>query len=335
MLRFHMIVLGLSTLIAVARCNFAEDYFRFKGTQTVTKQVDLEGVKTIEISVGSTDIAVVHGDQPQATFQIRKTCRAKDVKSGAELMAKVNLTIDKVDGVLKAEEVHEDKGVIGGFTKGWVSLDVTLTIPKGLDLRIKLGSGDVDINDFSGDLMVICGSGDISIGRIEGDADFVTGSGDIDLNEIKGDVRCRTGSGTVSLGMVDGNAWINTGSGDISVMDATGDLSVRTASGSVSIRSRQGSLRVNTGSGDVVAESQAHKAEIDIKATSGSVLLTLAHIESLDLDIRTNSGSIYSQVPVQVTKPSPNRLLGCYGDGDLKVRVRTSSGDITVKQESV
>lgn len=210
-----------------------------------------------------------------------------------------------------------------------------MTIPKGLDLSLRLGSGDVDINDFSGKLRVVSGSGDISIGRIEGDADFSTGSGDIDLNEIRGDVRCRTGSGTVSLGTVDGNAWINTGSGDISVTVVTGDLSVHTASGSVSIRSRQGSIRIITGSGDVVAESEARKAEIDINATSGNVLLVLTHIESLDLDIRTISGSIYSQVPVQVKKPGPNRLVGYYGNGDLRVRVRTSSGDITVKQASV
>lgn len=335
MLRVEIVILAVSVLMAVASCNFAEDYYRFRGTKTTIEQIDLEGIESIEVRLHSSDIRVIHEEKPQAVFEIKRNCKAKDIKSGEELLAKVKLTFEKVNGVLKVEEVWQGERRIADFGKGWVSLEITLTIPRGLELALRLGSGDVEIDGFSGRLEVVSGSGDLSIGRMDGDGDFSTGSGDIDLKLIEGDVKCRTGSGDVNFENIHGNVSIATGSGDISIREVTGDLSARTVSGSVWIRSKEGMIKVRTSSGDVFVESDADRGEIDINASSGSVLVVLTHVESVDLDLRAVSGSISSQIPIEVRSESTNRLVGSSGDRELRVRVKSLSGNITLRQGSV
>lgn len=335
MLRLQVLGFLLLVVITSARCDLVENDYPFKGTQTLTQEVDLEGVESIEIWLGSGDIKVIHGEKPSAIFEIEKTCRAKDFKAGQDLMAKTKLTFEKSLNRLRVEEVREDQSWRKSWTQGQVKLDITLRIPEGLELTLRTGSGDIEITRLVGRLSITSGSGDISIGTVKGDADILTGSGDLDLVEITGDLKFRTGSGSFNLGSIDGNLWVATGSGDILVKAARGDLSVKTASGSVSIGSHDGSLKITTASGDVTAQSGGSRGEIDIRTSSGSVDLVLIHSESIEVSLDTISGSISSNIPLEVKRVGRKALVGSAGNGDLKLRVTTVSGDIVIKQASV
>jgi DUF4097 and DUF4098 domain-containing protein YvlB len=128
-----------------------------------------------------------------------------------------------------------------------------------------------------------------------------SGSGDIEIGEVNGTAAISTGSGDVVVGRTGNAAVVKTGSGDASVLRAASDLTLTTGSGELTVaHAARGSIRGKTGSGDVrIGIPTGTPVWTDISSASGRVSSDLPSLgkpakgqDYVELRLRTGSGDI-------------------------------------------
>lgn len=131
-------------------------------------------------------------------------------------------------------------------------INLTVTIPKNIDLKVDDGSGSMEIAGITGDLKVDDGSGSMKIKDITGVLEVEDGSGSITISEIKGNVDIDDSSGEMDAKDIQGDISIKDGSGSIYVRDIGGNVTVRDGSGSININGVEKNVNIlRSGSGDL------------------------------------------------------------------------------------
>jgi DUF4097 and DUF4098 domain-containing protein YvlB len=166
------------------------------------------------------------------------------------------------------------------------------------------------------------GDGAISIRRVTGKLDLDTEDGSIRVEEVAGMLTARTGDGDVIGRKMDGQADIHTGDGVVGLDGVLTALKVETRDGAVEVTARPGSRTdgewdVTTGDGDV---------RIEVPGGFGA-----------EVDARTGDGRV--RVDTITDRPEAKKdehedrdsAIGRLGSGGRPLRLRTSSGSITVK----
>jgi len=165
------------------------------------------------------------------------------------------------------------------------------------------------------------GDGSISISRVTGTLDLDTGDGSVRIAEVSGSIVARTGDGDVIGQKLDGQAEIRTGDGVVGLDGVFTALAIETRDGAVEVTARRGSRTdgewdVATGDGDIRVEvPEGFGAEVDARTGDGRV-----RIDSI------------TKAPGEQRDDHDDResVTGRLGGGGKPMRLRTSSGSITV-----
>ncbi len=177
--------------------------------------------------------------------------------------------------------------------------DFTVELPRGVNVRLSTGGGNIELRDASGRVSASTGSGTL---RVQGG---------------EGEVRVSTGSGAVAVEGARGPVWASTGSGRITVRTAMGPVNASTGSGNIDVQ--MASLR---GEGDLAFSSG-----------SGTISLALPADFSAEVVATTGSGSLNTDFPLRVQgRMSSNRMSGTIGQGGRRLRISTGSGDIVLRR---
>jgi Putative adhesin len=196
--------------------------------------------------------------------------------------------------------------------------------------------------------------GRIEASGLEGKLAFDVASADVRLERLRGQIALHGTSGDVTASDI-GGVWSSEfNSGDCSIRGFRGEsLSFRTTSGDVAARDIEASrVRIQTTSGDysirdadivdLEASATSGNVEIDdrgsrlarvrIDATSGDVVLRLPRDASFQADANLSSGDIridYGDVHPPVD--DQNRGVYRHGTGGAEIRVKTTSGNLTIE----
>jgi len=166
------------------------------------------------------------------------------------------------------------------------------------------------------------GDGSIEVRSVNGNVDLNTDDGSVRVEEIGGDLVARTGDGSVHGRKVDGRAEIRTGDGSVGLDGVLTGVTIETRDGSIEVTARPGSRTdtdwdVTTGDGNVQLEvPKGFGAEIDARSGDGRV--------RVDTLTDTPEGSSRED-------DERSSVTGKLGGGGKLLRVRSSSGSITVK----
>ncbi len=205
--------------------------------------------------------------------------------------------------------------------------------PPQTELRVRTGSGTVQVENVAGPVRATTGSGDIELSGIAGDAELTTGSGDVHARDLGGRIELRTGAGDVRLDRIGGSLRATTGTGDVTVADARGNVSIRTGRGDVRLERPAGDVRVTTGAGDVtVIGAPGEGAYWEIHTGAGDVLLELPPTANGTLRATTHAGDISSQLPLAEEERGHHRLRGRLGSGGARIEIDTGVGDINLRR---
>jgi DUF4097 and DUF4098 domain-containing protein YvlB len=167
------------------------------------------------------------------------------------------------------------------------------------------------------------GDGSISIRRVNGRMDLDTQDGSVRVEEVAGALIARTGDGNVDVRKLDGQAEIRTGDGTVGLDGVLTGVKVETRDGGVEVTARPGSRTesdwdVTTGDGSIRVEvPQGFGAEVDARTGDGRV-----RVDSL-----TDTADAK-----QDEREDRDAVAGKLGGGGKALRLRTSSGSITVKR---
>ena len=210
-------------------------------TETREMQLDAGGVRILEIDAGAGSMDV-KGVQGVDSIIVNATIVVSDSDEDD--------AVKLIDSKMKLSlENHGNRAVlVSDFERGMFGsghdarIDLEITVPAGLALRIDDGSGSIDILDVAADGVIDDGSGSIDVSNV---ATLVIdeGSGSIDVAEAAGDVSITDGSGSISVRSVGGSVTIDDGSGSIKVNDVEKDLViVDDGSGSQSFTDIRGAI---------------------------------------------------------------------------------------------
>ncbi len=184
--------------------------------------LDAGGIGELDIQAGAGTLDV-RGVPGQDAIEVRATIVVADAdeEEAARIIAKrMELSLEEHDG--KAVLVSDfDSGFMGSGTNARIDLEVT--VPAGLPLKIDDSSGSLDVRDVAADVWIDDGSGSIDVENVA-NLTIEDGSGSIDVEGVAGDVNVTDGSGSITVRSVSGSVTIDDGSGSIRVSDVEEDL---------------------------------------------------------------------------------------------------------------
>jgi DUF4097 and DUF4098 domain-containing protein YvlB len=176
------------------------------------------------------------------------------------------------------------------------------------------------------------GSGDMEVTGVHSEVQAHSGSGEIRLRDLGGRVNVQTGSGNIRAQSVAAPFTAQTGSGDIEAsLTSAGDVDVHTGSGTIRVNGIKGAVQAHTGSGDIETNGDVTGAW-RLHSGSGTIRMALGAGSGFNLDVRTSSGSIHSELPITVQGSlGGHELKGSVRGGGPQVEVSTSSGDVNIR----
>lgn len=179
-------------------------------------------------------------------------------------------------------------------------IDVAVRVPLDSALAVKSASASVRAVGRWSTVQASVASGDVYLDEVTGDASVKAASGALTVNRVGGSLRIGSSSGDLRVGDVTTDVKADTASGDIVIGRVGGSLQADTASGDVEVGAvSRGKTRLKTASGDVtVGVAPGTGVWLDLDTASGSTTSDLAMSDAvvpgatLELRVRTASGDI-------------------------------------------
>lgn len=256
------------------------------------------------------DVRVTGVEAEEIVARARITCWAADDESARGCIDNTDLRLEEHDGEwVLLTSLGSDRGT---------RIDVNLTVPRSFDLTVSTASGDLWLEDLSGSQTVTTMSGDISVASL--------GSGPSDRHHAS------TKSGDIVAAELTGEVTLNTLSGDVAVNGFVGALRVSTKSGDIRVSAGRGSVELQAVSGDISAEIEEPGGEgIRFTSVSGDARLVVPADASLQVDLKSASGSAQVDLDLEDAVRGEHRIRGAANGGALPAVLSSVSGDVSIR----
>lgn len=205
--------------------------------------LDADGVETLQVEAGagSLDVTGAAGTRIGVNAFIRVP--GADADEAQEIIREhLVLSLDRHGRTADLKGYFED-------VNRWSdspSVDLEVSLPQGMFLKIEDSSGSVEVQNVKGDIELDDGSGSVRMIDVGGRVTIRDGSGSIVIEGAGGDIAIVDGSGSVTVARVEGSVSVEDGSGSIDVSEISGDLIVPEAgSGSLDYSAVAGRVDVD------------------------------------------------------------------------------------------
>jgi lia operon protein LiaG len=228
---------------------------------------------------------------------------------------------------------------MSSFTSERTCLDVKIPKRWAEDLEVTSVSGKISAPELTGkDIRINSTSGSIQIDNITGkNIRLVTTSGDFKLGELiaRDTFKQSTISGTSSINKVEAeDIKLEVTSGSTSIQNAICEkVTSSSISGSVEINLKDGSAEMASSSGNIQVRFEEGFNDFSAKSISGSVNLDIPEYSEFELEVKTISGDVKcGDFDMRVISTKKNNLKAITGDGDSKIDIQTSSGNVRIQK---
>ena len=291
---------------------------------TRTVKLGTDGVLGLGNIAG--DIVVTRGGGADATVEIVKTARGRDVNDAREQLQQVQVEVTERAGRADVRTRYPgNDGRRNDNRRNFsVSVAYNVTAPAGTRLSIESISGNVKVNDIKGDVSASTISGDVRITGAARVSGAKTISGVVEIVDAQSD-------GAIESGSV---------SGDVLLRRVTARrLSAGSVSGSIKLDEVQcDRVSASTTSGSVwFAGPLARSGRYELNSFSGDIRVLLSGNTGFEVDASSHSGEIRPELPITTRGPVSGRgrrttLAGTYGDGSAILDLTTFSGSIVISK---
>ena len=202
-------------------------------------ELDARGARSLRVEAKA-GMLRIEGRAGTSEVRVRGTARA----SRESWLEDIQLRAERRGDVLEVI-VDIPSWSWTGTGREYKGLDLVIEVPPGLALDVVDGSGAIEMRGV-GPLRLRDGSGEIEITDVTGTVDIDDGSGEVVLRNVRGEVRIEDGSGEMHIEDVQGNVDIvDDGSGSLTIARVTGWVQVNDAgSGTVEVTDVGGDLTV-------------------------------------------------------------------------------------------
>jgi DUF4097 and DUF4098 domain-containing protein YvlB len=331
---------------------------RDQDQQLLNVQVPSSAIVQIENPRG--DVSVTAGDNSTVEVQAHEVAFANSDTDAKRIFdaEQAHVTVSGNTVLVKSDSNNSGR------------LNLSVTVPKGAQVTVNSGHGDVtaaglgaganitsshgdvhlstiqgsvqvhfsnDRGDFSaheigGDLTADGNCNDLTFSQIKGKV-TLNGEifGDVHLENIGGPVHLHTSVTELQLATLPGDMTLN--SDDLRVTEARGDVRVTTHAKDVDLSQIYGDSYVDDSRGQISVEP-AGNYSIQAKSGKGDVEVTLPPEASANIEGHTHNGDIVSDYPLLINGDESKSVSGRIGSGQAKINLIADVGDLRIKKGS-
>ncbi|MER5733659.1 hypothetical protein ABT084_35895 [Streptomyces sp. NPDC002138] len=263
---------------------------------------------SVEFDMGT--IRVTASKRADTVVDVRPSNPGEDLDVRAAQQTKVSYSAGQL--VVKGPRKRSLFGRSG-------SLDITLALPAGSDLR-----GDCPMADFLcsgplGQTRLKTSLGDLRVEEAA-TAHLTTGHGNTHVETVTGNAEL-TGSGRISADAIGGAATVKNSNGDIVIGEIQGDLKATTSNGSVTVAAARAGIEAKSANGHIRIGEVA-RGQAVLQTAAGNISVGIARSTAAWLDVNTRVGSVRNTL---TTTDGPADT-----DETVEVRARSGVGNIDV-----
>jgi DUF4097 and DUF4098 domain-containing protein YvlB len=292
--------------------------------------LDLAGVSAVKIEATSSDIRIIPSDT--AKVELKGT-----IVSGSKTENYLDVT--KQEGTLFIK-VKDDTWSMFNLLSVFNDLDLTVYLPAEsmLDASVHCTSGNTDIRGMQfGNVELRKTSGNTKIRDCSAESflyDASSGDTKIESSEL-GSMKLTCSSGNISVHGTSGSIYAHATSGNIDIAGAGGAVDAGCTSGRINITGTSESIDVECTSGDISIDVAGVMPPITAGITSGNIKIYLPYDAAFDIEAKTTSGNLSSDLDIAVSGSLSRSFIGenisgtCNGGGPL-VSIAVTSGNINI-----
>ncbi|HUD23878.1 MAG TPA: DUF4097 family beta strand repeat-containing protein [Acidobacteriaceae bacterium] len=206
------------------------------------------------------------------------------------------------------------------------------TIQGSVQVHFSNDRGDFSAHEIGGDLTADGNCNDLTFSEIKGKV-TLNGEifGDVHLENIGGPVHLHTSVTELQLAALPGDMTLN--SDDLRVTEARGEVRVTTHAKDVDLSQIYGDSYVDDSRGQISVEP-AGNYSIEAKSGKGDVEVTLPPEASANIEGHTHNGDIVSDYPLVINGDESKSVSGRIGSGQAKINLIADVGDLRIKKGS-
>ena len=296
-------------------------------TENFERNLTVDGPVRLEVETGSGRIAVTRGTSGQVRIrgEVRQSglVLMSDEKRIKEIAA--NPPVQQVGNVIR---LGKDRFA----SRGSFSISYIIETPEDTRIEAGTGSGKIEVRSIRGPAKLTSGSGAIEAENIGDDVTATTGSGGCHISRVDGRVNFTVGSGGATLEDIREEIHGVAHSGNLQIERPGSRVSIETRSGGIIVRDAKADLRATAGSGVLdISGSPLPHSYWELTSGSGSIDLEVPSSSSFRLHAMTGSGKVSTNLPIAIEEQTRRELRARLGNGDARVELHTSSGQIRIR----
>jgi DUF4097 and DUF4098 domain-containing protein YvlB len=202
------------------------------------------------------------------------------------------------------------------------SINVTIELPAGSNVRVTAGMVDVRCDGTLGECVIKAGAGRVQVDRAQ-TLTVKRGAGDVVVDRVSGHAEITTGSGDVRVRGLGDSAVIKNSNGDTWVGVLDGDLRVNAANGNIAVDVANASVVAKSTNGDVRL-GEAVRGSIQLESGLGEVEVGIREGTAAWLDVNATAGKVHNALDA-ADAPEPSADA-------VEVRARTTLGDVVIRR---
>lgn len=247
--------------------------------------------------------------------------------------------VDTESGQVDASSISAGEETIelsSGFGK------IILEKASSKDVRLDSNSGNLEMNEVraSGNVTMSTDFGNINFSSGSANSlNIDTQSGKITFTKLtlQSTLMAKSEFGEISVEQVKAASYdLQTNSGSITADGVFGNVKAHSGFGSVTVKNGASvTIDLSTQSGSVDFEGSLGDGTHSIYSEFGDINLTIPADSALNVDLKTDFGSIKSDIPITVvlsgdSDGEENHQTGTMNDGGAQLTVETQSGNISI-----
>ena len=228
-------------------------------------------------------------------------------------------------------------GTIGFYNKKQYEYVYEIQSPDYIRLDLDGDDGNVDIENWAGEIDCLIDDGDITLQNIRGDKTTIRGEdGDIEIDGLSGALSIEVDDGDVYLTSCEmTRCRLEAEDGDITISEAEGTFDITVDDGNITMRQIAATgLIIRVEDGDIDLDlSATGTLDADIRTDDGDVTIDLE--KGFSLSFHASADDVdYIRIDlddIEDYRKDNHSKSGRIGGGEGRLKIRTADGDITIK----
>lgn len=268
---------------------------------------------TIDVVAG--DVRIRAGDRSTTVVEVEPSDSSNDEDRKAAQLTRV-------------EYAHSQLLVKTPKLRSWLprstggSVDLTIELPAGSDIRGDSALADFDCDGPLGECRLKTSLGHIRVDRAE-TVHLRTGIGDIAVDRVTGHAEVTAHSGDVRLRELDATAVVKNSSGDTWIGTAGGELRVSASNGSIAVDLAHAGVGAKSANGDVRL-GEVERGAVVAETKLGDVEVGIREGTAAWLDVSSSAGRLHNALG-EADAPQTSAET-------VELRARTSAGDVVIRR---